>query len=387
MKVLGLILELNPFHHGHAYFISEAKRKVNPDLTIAVLSANFSMRGDIMVSNKWDRAQALLLHGVDLVMELPFLSAVNSADYFCYNAVKILAQMQITDLAFGVELADLDLLKQIYELQNSASFTLLQKGYLKKGSSYSGASTKAMLELTSDEVIRANFSLPNNTLALGYLKAILQINPLIEVTLVQRIANQYYDVALSNEVYNSATALRELLKNGLDITKYTPHQTTYYNPQQSEANLYNYLQYLFSVNNPEYFTSILGVDEGIENRFNDFIQTAKTYDEFIKNVQTRRYSYNRIKRIIINIVLGVPKIYAKNEHNYLRILAFSNEGKAYLNRLPKSTKKQIITSFKNNDDYLVQMELKSSKLYSLLVEDQQLYLNEYRHPKGEKNEN
>ena len=43
-KVLGLILELNPYHKGHEYFIKKAIEKVNPDITIAIISSSFTMR-------------------------------------------------------------------------------------------------------------------------------------------------------------------------------------------------------------------------------------------------------------------------------------------------------------------------------------------------------
>ncbi len=387
MKVLGLILELNPFHHGHAYFISEAIRKVKPDVTIAVLSSNFSMRGEVMVSSKWARAKALLEHQVDIILELPLLATVTSADYFCFNAVKTLSLMNITDLAFGVELDDLNILKKMQAIANLPTYENLLKEYLNKGLSYSGASNKAIFLLSNDEVIRHNFSLPNNTLALGYLKAIDKINPQINVTLIKRLANQYYDKTISDKIYNSATALRELLKNNQDITPYVPKQTNYYNPKQSEAKLFDYLSYLLMTHEASYFTKILGVDEGIENRFLEIVKKARTYDEFISLAQTKRYPINRIKRLIINIVLNISKESTKQNHYYLRLLAFNDNGSKYFKCLPQEIKKQIITSFKNNDNYLVKTELKASKLYSLLVDDKELYLNEFRNPKGEKNEN
>ena len=111
--VLGMILELNPLHNGHKYFIDEAKRKVNPDVTIAIFSTNFSMRGDIMVIDKFTKTKLALEMGIDVVLELPFLGAVASADFFAYNSVKSLADFGITDLAFGVEFNNLENLNQM----------------------------------------------------------------------------------------------------------------------------------------------------------------------------------------------------------------------------------------------------------------------------------
>jgi predicted nucleotidyltransferase len=132
-KVLGLILELNPFHNGHYYFIQEAKKRVNPDYTIAVLSTNFTMRGDISVFDKFQKTNLALKAGINLVMELPFLSAVNSADFFAYNSVKILTDMGITDLAFGTELDDIGKLEQMKAIIDSPFFQEVIRESLAKG--------------------------------------------------------------------------------------------------------------------------------------------------------------------------------------------------------------------------------------------------------------
>ncbi len=107
-RILGLILELNPFHNGHNYFIRKAQEIVNPDITIAIITTNFSMRGDIHTIDKFTKTKLLLKSNIDMVVELPFLGSVCSADYFAYNAIKTLSEFKITDLAFGSECQNID---------------------------------------------------------------------------------------------------------------------------------------------------------------------------------------------------------------------------------------------------------------------------------------
>ena len=82
----SIVLELNPLHYGHVYFIEKAKEKIKPDVTIAILSSSFSMRGEPIILDKFTRAKLALNLGVDIVMELPFQYAVQSSDFFTKHA-------------------------------------------------------------------------------------------------------------------------------------------------------------------------------------------------------------------------------------------------------------------------------------------------------------
>ena len=61
MNIVGIIIETNPFHNGHMYFINEIKEKYQPDLIIAVTSTSFTMRGEISLLNKFDKSLATKL--------------------------------------------------------------------------------------------------------------------------------------------------------------------------------------------------------------------------------------------------------------------------------------------------------------------------------------
>ncbi len=381
MKVLGLVLELNPFHNGHEYFINEAKNKVNPDLTIAVISSSFAMRGEAMVMDKWEKAKICLQYGIDMVLELPFLGAVNSADYFCYNAIKILTDFNITDLAFGVEFDNPEKIIKMKEMTKSKVFDGLVKKYIDEGNSYGGSNLKALKELSDDEEIINNFSLPNNTLAIGYLNAIDVLNKDINITFIKRIANNYYDEDITDSKINSATSLRNLLENGKEIDEYIPYPNyNYLNPLTINDTMFTLLKYVFNTSTPDKLKNIYGMSEGIENRILSFINVAKSYDDLLELVKTKRYSKNRIRRLFLYSLMNIDKEHENKYHNYLRILSMNQKGKNYLRKLDKNIKASIITTFKNQNNYLVDIELRASKLYGLLINKPNIYLNEFNVP-------
>ena len=175
MKVLGLILEINPFHNGHKYFIEEALKQESFDYVIAVVSTSFSMRGEVSVIDKFTKTSLLLDNNVDLVLELPIMKAVNSSDYFTYNAIEILAKIGVTDICFGSEAGDLTQLFKLNEITSSPSFNLDWKANIDKGLSYNQAATLALKENNLDEELINQYVLPNNTLALGYISAIKKL--------------------------------------------------------------------------------------------------------------------------------------------------------------------------------------------------------------------
>lgn len=376
-KVLGLILELNPFHNGHKYFIDEAIKKINPDITIAIISSSFMMRGDPMIMDKFNKTKILLNNNIDLVVELPFISGVNNSNYFCANAIKILNDFKVTDICFGAETNDLDQLYKLVELNESIQFEDCIKKYLNLGFSYSTAANKAILDITNDINLTTLFSLPNNTLGIGYLKEIKNTN--IKPHIIKRIDNNYFDENVQENLLNSATAIRNELKNNKDISSYIPsYDCKLYNPNTLENNLYKLLQYSLLENKD--YNNIKGVSEGIENRLINFIN-CECYNDFINNVKSKRYTVNKIKRLILYILLNIDKKYENSYCYYLRILGLNENGKKHISSLNKDIKSEIITTFKNKDDNeLVKIELSVSKLYGIITNNYNLYKEEYNIP-------
>ena len=377
-KVLGLILELNPFHNGHKYFIEQAKKEVNPDVTVAIITSSFSMRGEVSLIDKFTKADLCMQEGIDLVLELPFLYANNSADYFAYSAISILNAAGITDLAFGTCIDSIDKLQRIYQYTLSDSYNCLLKSFLDKGNSYPNSALKAFMEVCDDKELINNFTLPNNTLAISYLKAIDSVNKSIIPHSIKRIDNMYYDKSLSNTSYTSATSLREALKKKEDISKYIFYSYDFVDEIEANNNLYQLLKYNLITKDVKAYENIASVNEGIENRLIN-INDCKSYDSFLENAATKRYPLNRLKRLVLNILLDTNKKY-ENMNSYLpylRILRTNDLG------LKQIKNKKCITNlskaFKEIDDDLKEIldfELKVTKLYDLIT-NKNIYKEEF----------
>ena len=377
-KVLGIVLELNPFHLGHEYFIKEAKKLIDPNVTISVISSNFTMRGDPMIIDKFNKTKLLIDNNLsDLVLELPFISGVNSSDYFTSNSINILKSFKITDLCFGAETDNIDILYKIIDLLDSSSYKSELKNYLDKGFSFSTSSFKAIQNITDDLEILKNYPLPNNTLAIGYLKAIKDTN--ITPHIIKRIDNDFYDKELNNNGFCSASALRKAISENISINNFVPEYVNKYNilnPKMLNDNLFYLLRYRLLRDD---LSNISLVYEGIENRLQSFIN-SKDYDEFTKNVQTKRYPENKIKRLILHILLDIPVSFDYKYIYYLRILGMNQTGKKYISTLPKEIKEKIITTFKNNNDEIVKIELTSTKLYGIISNNYDIYKEEFNVP-------
>src|SRR5699024_5837026 len=97
MTITGSVPEFPHVHNGHCHLLSQAE-----GLKIVATSGNFVQRGEPAVVDKWTRAEMALICGADLVVELPFLVAVQSADYFAQGAVDILERLGVDNLAFEI---------------------------------------------------------------------------------------------------------------------------------------------------------------------------------------------------------------------------------------------------------------------------------------------
>lgn len=375
MKVLGLILEINPLHNGHVYFIKKAIEEIKPDYTICVISTNFTSRGEISVINKFDKTKYLLDLGIDLVLENPFIGYNCSADYFAYNSINILNKFKVTDIAFGVELYDLDMLKNLERISSSSSFDAKIKEYLDKGFSYSTAANKAVLELTNNPNYALEYSKPNNTLAIQYIRSINKINNGINIHLIKRIDNDYFDEKTSGKL-SSATSLRNRIKNNLSIDEFTPYKLNIIDLNEANNNIFKLLKYKVINNDLNY----LGVKEGFENRLSsETLKNYKSIEELIDNCETKRYKTNYIKRVIMNIITNLDSN-TNQKIDYLRVLGFNAKGNKLISKLDKETKKKIITLPKLSESKILDNEIMTTKLYGLITNNFNLYLEEYKIP-------
>lgn len=371
MKVVGLICEYNPFHYGHLYQINKIKEKYPDSILIAVISSNFTERGEISILNKWDKCDIALDNGIDIVIELPFVYATQSSDIFAKGAVKILEKFQVEALVFGTESDTIEHLKEAADIQiNSIEYDNLVKKYLDEGLNYPTATSKAIKKITGYIV-----NSPNDLLALSYIKQAKIDKKNIEFINIKR-TNNYHGTTIKDNIA-SASNIRYLYQNNKNIDDLLPYSKDKLN-KISINDYYSLLKYKIILNEDD-LSKYQTVDEGIENRIKKYIHISNSTEELIKNIKTKRYTYNKISRMLLHILTSFTKEEAKNiKIDYIRILGFTKKGRTYLNRIKKDIALPIITGYKKNISKTLDIEFRTLQIYALLLKNNSLIEKEYQ---------
>lgn len=372
-KIIGVIAEYNPFHLGHRYQIEKIKELYPDSIIIAIISTNFTQRGDISLLNKWNKATICLNEGIDLVIELPTLYATQSADIFAYGAISILNKFKIDTLVFGSETNDINSFTTLANIQiNNPKYPELVKNYLSLGLNYPTAMSKALKELTNTKIDK-----PNDLLALSYIKEIIKNNYPITPISIKR-TNDYHSNSLQNNTnIINASLIREMFLNNQDISPYIPNNTKELLYQYlSLNNAYSLLKYNI-INNENNLSTFLDIEEGLDKRILKYLDTSHTWIDLVNNLKTKRYTYNKINRTLLHLLLNIKKE-DNTKEIYLRVLGFNNKGREYLKKLKKDTNLDIFTSYRKNKSPLLDLEYHSTYIYSLITNDSSLIKREYQ---------
>jgi len=375
MVTIGIICEYNPFHNGHLYHINEIKKLYSDSRIILVMSGNFLQRGDVSLINKWDKTMLALENGVDLVIELPFVFATQGADIFAHGAIQILDNLGVDKIVFGSECNDIDLLKKMADIQiNNSSYDDIVRNYLDVGYNYPSAMSMAL-----EDIGGVSITEPNDILGLCYIKEIMLQNSKIEAISIKR-TNGYNDEVLNGNIV-SAKAIRKAIFNNDDISKFVPHDSyKYINKKCFIDNYYSFLQYKIMTDEIDKYQT---VDEGIKYRIKKNICKCNSLEELINKVKTKRYTHNRIKRMLLHILCGFTKEEANlcKDIHYIRVLGFNNVGKNYLNSVKKDCCVPIISNFSSINDVMLDIEFRANLVYSLVFDDKRIEIinMEYKH--------
>lgn len=330
--MIAIICEFNPFHNGHHYIIETAKRLTNEPV-LAVMSGSFCQRGEVAVCSKFERAAAALRYGADIVAELPAVHAVSCAQRFAQAGVHIATAFESTScLAFGCEDDNLPALQAAADaFQNEAvnrKIALLMKG----GAYYPQAAEHAVREVCGDAAADM-LTQPNSVLAVEYLRALRgsSVKPLP----VRRVGTAH-DSRESCGGYLSASAIRERLRRGEDVSAFMPEppaDITY--PALLERAVLCRLRTMTAAD----FRALPEVGEGLENRLTAAVKTCHSVEDIIAAVKTKRYTHARLRRILCCALLGVTESLQAQRADYVRVLGFSQTGAALLKtcRLPVVT--------------------------------------------------
>lgn len=363
MKKVGIICEYNPFHNGHIYHLKKIKELFPDSLVILAMSGNFTMRGEISILNKWDKASVSLNYGVDLIIELPLFYATNSADYFAEGSVKLLNYLNCDYLVFGSESNNIETLKLLASTQiNNPLYDTKVKEYMDNGLNYPTSMSKALNDLCSISI-----NSPNDLLGISYIKEIIKNNYNITPITIKR-TNNYHDTEINNDI-TSATSIRETLKQNNDISNAVPKETNdLIIKYDYQTNYFSLLKYkiLSDMNN---LNKYLDVSEGLDNLIRKNIIKANSLDELINSIKTKRYTYNRLNRMFIHILLNIKKddVERLKQINYIRVLGFNSKGRKYLKEIKDNINIPIITNYSDINDSNLDLELYSSVIYNQLI--------------------
>lgn len=363
MHKIGIICEYNPFHNGHLYQIKKIKETYKDSLIIVCLSSCFMQRGEASILNKWDKTRLAIESGVDLVLELPFAFATQYQDIFAKGALTILNHLKIDTLVFGSECNDIELLKNLASIQlKDDGYNHLVKRYLDLGLNYPTSLSKALFDISGVKLDK-----PNDLLALAYIKEIIKNNYDIEPFSIRRTSD-YHNSNLDSDIV-SASTIRKLLKDGVNVNNYLPYNIYDYLSEIDEDKYFALLKYQI-INNIDCLDKFQTVDEGIENRIIKYINMVNSKEELILKVKSKRYTYNKINRMFTHILTNFTKEDAKDlEIEYLRVLGFNTRGKNYLNKIKKDIGIPIINKYIPNMYKCLDIEFRVSLIYSLILKD------------------
>ncbi|RPF56097.1 nucleotidyltransferase [Aquisalibacillus elongatus] len=380
MKACGLIVEYNPFHNGHVYHLEQSKQETQADVMVAVMSGSFLQRGEPAIIDKFHRAKAALTSGVDILLELPYVYAVQYADLFAKGAMLQLDGLNVDDVCFGSEEGNIEPFLEGYDhyLQEKSLYQSTLHKYLDDGLSFPQASKKAYesINLTQGEI---DLSQPNNILGFSYVKAVKELKSSINPRTIRRTKSGYHDPKIEHEIA-SATSIRneiltsqEMTRNAINaLPQSTTDQLLAYQQKSgswhSWESYFPYLQLIVHTRSVEELSQIHGVIEGLEYRLKQTVQEAENFEQWMHLLKTKRYTWTRLQRMFAHILTNTTK----NEVNefdqleqapYLRILGMTDNGRNYIKSIKKDLEIPIFSNLQEHQHDMLNIEERATNAY------------------------
>jgi len=336
MKAAGIICEYNPYHKGHQYLLDNVRADLKPDAIVCVMSGDFMQRGVPALWDKYKRAQMAINQGVDLVLELPSKYAVNGAAQFAKGGIDILNRLGcVKYLGFGSECGNIEILLDAIDVEKQDGFSDRLNEGLDNGLSYPKAYSLA--------AGNAVFEDPNNVLGIEYLREIRKQNADFKAYTVKR----FFGI--------SAERIRQDIHDGKDYNYNYPKLDW---SIRADEKLFAMVRYNLVSKSEKEIAEVLEVSEGLENRLKEAVKEAKNLDDLIQKTKSKRFTYAKISRILIQLVLGITKASAKEEVESVKVLALNKNGRKIL----KQANKEAKINFEVNPD-----DAKAHDIYNILV--------------------
>lgn len=357
MKKVGIICEYNPLHNGHLYQMRKIREQFGEDCAIVcAMSGSFVQRGAPAIFDKSVRAKAAVLCGSDLVLELPVETALSSAEGFASGGVAVLSKC-CDVLSFGVESMNADSLKTAAKTLLSEDFSAALKEELASGCSFPAARQRGLIRMGVD----CDLSKPNDILAVEYCKAIRAWNTPLEIAPI--IRNGSYHAQMLDHNFPSATAVRKAIAEGTEWTGAVPdavrdlfRQAPVHTLAAGERAILGKLRTMPD----EAFAALPYGSEGLWRKLMKSVRSRNTLEEIAEATKSKRYTRTRIDRMIICAFLGITEADMKECASPIRVLAFTDRGRAILHEHPE---------FQNAGENVTPFEQRLGDLYGLFCRD------------------
>lgn len=386
MRTVGLITEYNPFHNGHLYHLQQSKTLADAELSLAVMSGNFLQRGEAALCDKWRRTEMALAAGVDLVVELPYIFACNSAPHFAMGAIQVLNALGKVDaVCFGSEAGDLQALQFCAETltDKSTEIEAQTQHLLRSGIGYPAARAQIMQKILPDLRNHTLLSAPNNILGIEYLKALKKTSSAILPLTIQRQGAGYHDLQGQGSIA-SATGIRQMLRDQQDVSGYLPSEvssilrTVQKEAETPDSDLHLRLLLVRILRGADSLTGLYQLESGQENRIFEAAQKAKTLEELIDAIKARQLTRTRVQRILCHLLNEVDQWLAQKLLQegplYLHLLGSSVAGETFLAACRKERSLPLISNYSRIHNQLQRFYGRENPKYELALKQLQLEL-------------
>ena len=372
---LCIISEYNPFHFGHLYHLNESISQTDTGFKVAIISGNFVQRGEPSIINKWEKAKVALSAGFDLVLELPTLYAISSAENFANGSIKIADQIGSNYISFGTESGDLEKLKKLSSLinKNEKEYITNVKGKIAEGFSYPKSQELVIDKMFGNEFL--GVCKPNNILGLEYLKSLNAISSNITPITVKRDLDKSSSSDIRTLLRTSGFKIEDL-KNSIPDFSY---EVLAENIENGNAVLSlkafeKEIIYILRTIDNEKLKNIPDIPENMLSNLKKIACSTNSLDELITALKNKSITQARIQRILLYILLEITKSdmeLSKRITPYVRVLGMSENGKKILSDISKDI--NVITSVKafektcDDSDLLRMLEIdkKATDIYTL----------------------
>ena len=371
--IAGIVCEYNPLHNGHLYHIRKTKQ-AGADYIVCVMSGNFVQRGECALIDKWQRAEAAIRGGADLVIDLPVPWALGSAESFARGSISLLSAVGIDMLSFGSESEDKKLLMLCADAAVNKEVAEKLKAFMGFGDSYPLALSKAAGQVYGERV-KEILSSPNSTLAAEYIRMLRIYAPHCDILPVKREGADH-DSGEVKDSFASASKIRKLISKE-DISFLVPgfmsdllsdnekagfiHRT-----ENAQRAILSSLREMTKEQCRLYVTD----ESGLSDRIYGSAKLSDNLESLYEGAKSKNYTLARIRREVMNLWLRIPKEYGKKTPPYIRVLAANEKGLSLLKKaqLPIVTKHSDAVFSDDFSKSIYELQCSSTDKFSVMSE-------------------